>query len=207
MMANRKSRTASLSQPSLRSVPGSPIRILTRSCSQNNANAASPLETEPLPVSSLCTAAQPRPTPYAPLQATAPSVANNTLEEKPTTASSELAKHSQDEDCPPGNYSCNNSNVNCKCGNITDDGSQMVQCETCGSWSHLHCAGLTAHSAKRPPLNATPATPLCRRSPGVHPTRRPASHPKSPTHPPPPPLLLPHLPPLLLPHLHLPMQH
>ena len=148
-MANRKSRTASLSQPSLRNVPGSPIRILTRSCSQNNANAASPLETEPLPASSLSTAAQSRPTPSAPLQATAPSVANNALEEQPTTASSELAKHSQDEDCPPGNYTCNNSNVNRKCGTTTDDGSQMVQCEPCGSWSHLHCAGLTARSAKK----------------------------------------------------------
>ena len=45
---------------SLRSVAGSPIRILTRSCSQNNANAASPLETEPLPASSLSTTAQTR---------------------------------------------------------------------------------------------------------------------------------------------------
>ena len=30
----------------------------------------------------------------------------------------------------------------------TDDSSQTVQCETCGSWSHLHCAGLAARSAK-----------------------------------------------------------
>ena len=169
MMANRKSHAVSLSQPSLRSLPGSPVRILTRSCSQN-ANIAPPIEAEPLPASSLSTAAQPRPTLPAPLQATAPSVANNaleeqpTLKEQPTIANSELAKHSQDEDCPPGNYSCNNSNVNCKCGTTIDDGSQMVQCEICGSWSHLHCAGLTARSVKKATLNATPATPLHRRS-------------------------------------------
>ena len=63
-------------------------------------------EAEPLPTSSLSTAAQPRPTLSAPLQATA------------------------------GNYSCNNysANVSCKCGTTIDDGSQMAQCETCGSW-------------------------------------------------------------------------
>ena len=148
-MANRKSHAVSLLQPSLRSLPGSPVRILTRSCSQNNASVAPPTKVEPLPTSSLSTAAQPRPTPPAPLQATAPSVANNVLEEQPATANSELAKPSQDEVCPPGSYSCNNSNVNCKCGTTIDDGSQMVQCEICGSWSHLHCAGLTARSAKK----------------------------------------------------------
>ena len=101
-MANRKSHAVSLSQPSLRSLPGSPVRILTRSCSQNNANVAPPIEAKPLPASSLSTAAQARPTLPAPLQATAPSGANNALEEQPTIANSELAKHSQDEDCPPG---------------------------------------------------------------------------------------------------------
>ena len=105
-MANINSRVVSLLQPTLRSLPGSPIRILTHSCSQNNSNVAPHLEVEPLPVSSLSTAAQPFLP--APSQATAPLVANNALEEQPTIVNDELAKHSLDEDCLPGDDSCNN---------------------------------------------------------------------------------------------------
>ena len=188
-MANRKSHAVSLTQPSLRSLRGSPVRILTRSCSQNNASDAPPFEAKPLPASSLSTAALPRPTPPVPLQVTAPSVANNALEEQPATANSESAKHSQDEVCPPRSYSRNNSNV--LIANVA------LPLMTAPRWFSAKYV-VVGHTytvldsllvvQKRPALNAIPVIPLCRRSrrsqPSVQPTRRPASQPRYPILPP-----------------------
>jgi len=86
-----------------------------------------------------------------------------------------------------------NSNVKCKCGTVTDDGSCMVQCESCGAWSHLHCAGLTARSAKKvtyqfhlcnPPLQKSTVCALNIRSskPSKKPSSSPASSSTTPTH-------------------------
>ncbi len=38
--------------------------------------------------------------------------------------------------------------LNCACGTTAADGTQIMQCEKCASWSHIRCAGLTARSAK-----------------------------------------------------------
>ena len=132
----------------------------------------------------------PRPTPPAPLQVTAPSVANNALEEQPATANSESAKHSQDEVCPPRSYSRNNSNV--LIANVA------LPLMTAPRWfsakyvvvGHTYTAlDSLLVVQKRPPLNAIPVIPLCRRSrrsqPSVQPTRRPASQPRYPILPPP----------------------
>ena len=36
--------------------------------------------------------------------------------------------------------------MRCKCGVSTDDGLPLIQCDTCHTWSHLSCEGLT-HAA------------------------------------------------------------
>ncbi|KZO92056.1 hypothetical protein CALVIDRAFT_557753 [Calocera viscosa TUFC12733] len=33
-------------------------------------------------------------------------------------------------------------NVNCVCGSGVDDGTSMVQCDSCECWSHMHCVGV-----------------------------------------------------------------
>ena len=147
-------RVFSLYQLSPSSLLSSPVRILTRSCPQDNA-APSSLEVEPLPATLASTVS----TPPQPLPSPTPTTAEvSAPEEHPLTVNGvppSHSQHSQDGDCLPGErantHSCNNSNVNCKCGTITDDGSGMVQCESCGAWSHLHCAGLTARSTKLMP--------------------------------------------------------
>ena len=146
-MANRKSRgifLATLTKKSTR-----------LSCP--NSNPPHP-EVEPLPASSLSTAAQPSLPPHlpAPLQATAPLAANNALEgQQPTSAR---------DDWP--------------------------QCETCDSWSHLHCAGLTARSPKKATFKCHICNPSMQKSSSS-----------------PPSLLPPCLLRLQLPHLHPSTQH
>ena len=130
------SRAFSLSQLSPSSIPASPVRILTRSCPQDDA-APSSLEAEPLPASTLSTASQPLlPPPQLPATAenSAPLVAP---EERPPTVNGVLHSHPRAGECPLGEgiHTCSNiySNVNCKCGAVTDDGSRMIQCESCGA--------------------------------------------------------------------------
>ena len=195
------SRAFSLSQLSPSSIPASPVRILTRSCPQDDA-APSSLEAEPLPASTLSTASQPLlPPPQLPATAenSAPLVAP---EERPPTVNGVLHSHPRAGECPLGEgiHTCSNiySNVNCKCGAVTDDGSRMIQCESCGAWSHLHCAGLTARSAKKatfqchlcnPPLQkkSTLRAPNIKSSKSSKPSKKPSSSPApsstNPTHP------------------------
>ena len=209
------SRVFSLSQLSPSGLPSSPVRILTRSCPQDNA-APSSLEAEPPPPTLASTVSSPP----QPLPSPMPTTAEvSAPDEHPPTVNGVPPSHSQDGDCLPGEraniHSCNiNSNVNCKCGTTTDDGSGMVQCESCGVWSHLHCAGLTARSAKKaafkcdlcnPPLQKKSTQRALNTKSVKHPrtSRRPAPPMPPPLLPPliPTPPLLPHQSPLLSPRL------
>ena len=39
--------------------------------------------------------------------------------------------------------------VLCVCGTTINDGKPMVECTSCGAWSHLHCSRLTQRTAKK----------------------------------------------------------
>lgn len=42
-----------------------------------------------------------------------------------------------------------NSKVHCKCGTIINDNKHMLQCSSCGLWSHIQCHGLSKRDADK----------------------------------------------------------